>query len=190
MMQFKNKKYVTYGLALGLCLGAFVFIHTNFKNQAPEQSANTTITKVDAVRGFDIGSDVKILYTSAQGIEQKEIATEEGLSFLPISFNTVAQKNYRVDYHISKNNAYYVDVALLINKDKNNISAQISGLSPRQGVSLHIDRVSDNVQTPTDWAGRMTLTKNLGNTIQDKEICLYIGNQKSICHLHNNEGQS
>lgn len=183
MKRFINKTPVRYAVAIMLCVGVFTFINSRYNDDGIKQNINVSISKIESIQGFAEGTKIDVLYTSASAIQNKEVIVSNDTPYLKTPLEIINQDIYRVDYQVNDNNARYIDVILGVNKNTNRLDISMSGLPPRQGVSLKIDNVLYQTKIPADWAGKLSLTHNLNAERHNKEICLLLSAEELICHL-------
>ena len=141
------------------------------------------------------GTSATIEYISSSDIYSRSLTIEKENEILAKAQNRPYAEQYMASY-VLKTPSNDIDIILEIDKQRNYLVADLSGLPTHSTVGLDIADTKLLPKTPTDWSGRFRIDFQNIAEIKNKNICLKIDglveNKSSrICHhvTDDNEGQ-
>ena len=194
----QNKQFLKLSgavLGAGLIIFALSFIlskpQKNDNNSVP--TISPAIPYAEKIDGLAADTKINVQYlTKEDSLSVETIAVKSAPVILSNSkIKKITDHNhYNVSYILTLPDDEYIDIAINIDKDKNNLKASLSGLKRDDKVSLTINNQAYHAATPVDWAGKIELTSGIIAAQRKNNICLQINNAISLCHLSSSGRQA
>ena len=160
------------GIVLTLCVLLAGSVH---EHGVPNAIKDIVATKYsEKFVNFPASTKAKIEYVANKSVSSQNLEIKKiGKHFIKTTNLEKSNDTYLAFYSIrNANNKTNIDINLTIDKTKDEVIAELSGLPIDSTVGLHIGQTEHVHNIPTDWAGRITVNATTAAEIDNKNICL------------------